>query len=142
MADHATSAPGSEETKPPSVEDSLGWEGAKLDDIRGSGIGWVEGVYVDSEDGTPQWLLVRVGRFRHYSLLPFTHAVAGAGRVWVPYDRHAIRRAPRVDASAPLTRELELELCAHFGIVGRGGRAAAVSDRPGGSVTARRAASE
>jgi hypothetical protein len=124
----------------PRIEQALGWVGAKLDELSGAAVGRVEGVYVDAGDGSPQWLLVRMGRFGHYSLLPLAHAAGGSGHVWVPYDRQAIRTAPRVEAGEPLARELELELCAYFGLPAEGGRAAALAGREPEAATSRLAA--
>ena len=120
----------------PDTVEALAWAGAKLDEMNGSAIGRVEGVLVDSESGDPKWLLVRMGRFGHHTALPFSHAVAGVGRVWAPYDRDMVRQAPRVDAGQPLTREKELELCSFYGIAEDFGRGSEVTGRPEGAVTA------
>jgi hypothetical protein len=47
-----------------------------------------------------------------------------------------VRRAPRIDAGKPLTREKELELCSFFGIAESFGRGSELSDRAEGAVTA------
>jgi hypothetical protein len=121
----------------PSVEEALGWAGAKLDEVGGGSVGRVEGVYVDAESGEPRWLLIRMGRFGHHSALPFSHAVGGAGRVWAPYQREIVRQAPRIDAGKPLSRERELELCGFYGIDEKTARGAEIAGRPEGSTTAR-----
>ena len=64
--------------------EALGWVGDKLDEIGGSAVGRVEGVFVDAESGDPDWLLVRMGRFGHHTAMPFTHAAGGVGHVWAP----------------------------------------------------------
>ena len=120
----------------PETGEALGWAGAKLDELSGGTVGRVEGVLVDAESGDAKWLLVRMGRFGHHTALPFSHAVGGVGRVWAPYDRDMIRRAPRVDAGRPLTRELELGLCAFYGMGEQTGRGAEIAGRDEGSVTA------
>jgi hypothetical protein len=120
----------------PDTGEALGWTGAKLDELTGGSVGRVEGVLVDSESGDPKWLLVRMGRFGHHTVLPFSHAVGGVGRVWAPYDRETVRQAPRVDAGQPLTRERELELCAFYGMGEGSGRGAEIAGRDEGSVTA------
>ncbi|MGI8460172.1 MAG: PRC-barrel domain-containing protein [Solirubrobacterales bacterium] len=127
----------SSETELPGTDEALGWTGAKLDEISGSAIGRVEGVLVDAESGDPKWLLVRMGRFGHHSALPFSHVVAGIGRVWAPYDRDMVREAPRIDAGQPLSRERELELCGFYGIGEGTGRGAEIAPRPEGAVTAK-----
>ena len=120
----------------PDTVEALAWAGAKLDEMNGSAIGRVEGVLVDAVNGDPKWLLVRMGRFGHHTALPFSHAVAGVGRVWAPYDRDMVRRSPRIDAGQPLTREKELELCSFYGIAADFGRGAELGERPEGAVTA------
>jgi hypothetical protein len=125
----------------PSAEQALDWTGARLDEIGGQSAGMVEGVYVDAAKATPEWLLVRLGRFGHYTLVPFAHAAAAGGRVWVPYERAALRDAPRIGAGTDLSRETELELRDHFGI-GEDSRSAELRVREPGSTTARSAATE
>ena len=120
----------------PGTDEALGWAGSKLDDMGGGAVGRVEGVLVDSESGEPKWLLVRMGRFGHHTALPFSHAVAGVGRVWAPYDRDMVRQAPRVDAGKPLDREAELALCAFYGMGEDTGRGAEIAGRPEGATTA------
>lgn len=44
---------------------------------------------------------------RHRVLIPAQHAIAGGGRVWVPYERELIRGAPRVWSLDEVTPELE-----------------------------------
>lgn len=119
----------------PELEEVHGWVGARLDEIGGAAVGKIEGVFADPLTRDPTWLLARMGRFGHYSAIPFSHAVAGAGRVWIPYDRAQIRSAPQVEADAELTREDELRFCEHFSIPTSTGRAAEVEKRDQGSIT-------
>lgn len=121
----------------PSVEEAVAWTGDKIDAGSGGSVGRVEGIYLDADSGEPQWVLTRIGRFGHHSAIPFSHVVAGVGRVWAPYERDLLRRAPRVHAGRPLTREGELELCAFYGIGEEIGRGAEIADRPEGAETAR-----
>ena len=121
----------------PSLEEVRAWVGCRVDDIRGNSVAKVEGVLVDADNGEPVWVLVRMGRFGHYSVLPATHAVGGAGHVWVPYERDLIRRTPRVEQRAELTKDQELVLCAHYGIPETTARGEALADRDGSAVTAR-----
>jgi hypothetical protein len=121
----------------PCLEDVVSWAGHRLDDIAGGAVGKVEGTYVDTESGHPEWLLSRMGRFGHYCLVPARDAVGGVGRVWVPYTRDQIRQAPRVEPKAELTRAQEDELLAHYGIGGEVGRAADIASRSADVVTAR-----
>lgn len=100
------------------TESIRGWKGYALDDVSGTGVGKVEGGFAEQgRDGSP-WLLARMGRFGHYTLVPARDAVAGAGRVWVPYTRDHIRRAPRVDPGTSPDADAERALRAHYGLAG------------------------
>ena len=118
----------------PGREQALGWKGHRLDEIAGANVGRLEGVFVDSEGGQAEWLLARMGRFGHHTLVPARDAVEGIGRVWVPYTREQIRRAPKVDTVASLTAAAERELLEHYGI-GATGRAAELADRDPDAVS-------
>lgn len=124
----------------PALEDVVGWSGHRLDEVGGGSVGKVEGAYVDAESGRPEWLLSRMGRFGHHCLVPARDAVAGVGHVWVPYTRDQIRKAPKIEPKADLTRDREMELLTFYGIGGEAGRAAEIADRGADAVTARPAA--
>jgi hypothetical protein len=141
MTDDAAASGEAPGGAPPSLAEALGWVGARLDEISGARVGWVDGVYVDAEDGSPQWLLVRRRRFGAYTLLPLEHAAAATGHVWVPYERAAIRAAPRVEPGSAIRREDELEICSHYRLPAGSGRAGELRERQPGSPTARPAAS-
>lgn len=121
----------------PGLDELGSWVGHRLDGIGGGSVGKVEGIYVDASTGTPAWLLARMGRFGHRSLVPAEDAVEGVGHVWVPYDRDAIRGAPRIEPGDALTTERELELCTHYGIPEGKGRAAEISDRSPDAISTR-----
>jgi hypothetical protein len=122
----AVPLPGSDEVK--------GWAGWSVDDLGGGSVGQV--LFVDAESGEPSWLIVRQGRVRGTLVaVPFRDCAAGAGRVWIAYERDAIRSAPVVDPTRPLLREHELTIGEHFGIGPGFGRPAEVAGREEGSVT-------
>lgn len=99
----------------PSLNEALGWIGWRVDDIYGANVGRLDDVWIDPGTGSPRWVLVGEGRFGGRStLIPFEDATAGAGHVWVPYERDIVRAAPEVEAGAPLTQELETALRAHY----------------------------
>ena len=120
----------------PSVEEALAWKGSRIDEMGGSSVGRVQGIYVDAESGEPVWLAAKTGRFGRTTAVLIRDCAAAAGHVWTAHPRDAIRRAPAIDPRRPLTREAELELCAHYGIGEGQSRQAEVADRPEGSVTA------
>ncbi|MDQ3759749.1 MAG: hypothetical protein M3331_07400, partial [Actinomycetota bacterium] len=112
-------------------------KGHRLDEMGGAQVGRVEGSLVDGETGRLEWLLTRMGRFGHYCLVPARDTVTANGRVWVPYSRDQIRRAPRVEPGKPLERDAEQQLLEHYGIAkAEGGRGAELSEREPGAETA------
>jgi len=131
MTDESSTVPA------PSVDEVRGWVGLRLDEIAGAGVGRVEGVFVDDSTGEPVWLLARMGRFGHHTLVPGRDAVEGVGRVWVPYTRDQIRRAPKAQMSVPLRAEAERQLLEHYRIDSEAGRAAEIADRDATDVTAK-----
>ena len=119
----------------PSLEEAQGWGGHRVDDLAGSSVARVQSVFVDAESGDPVWTIAKVGRFGKLIAIPFRDCAAGAGHVWVPYERGLLRGAPAVDGARPLTGEQELAICAHYGIHKETGRARQVSARPEGALT-------
>jgi len=100
-------------------------------------VGRVTAVLVDSTSAEAAWLIARIGLLGRRAIVPVTDAVGAAGHVWVPYEAELIRAAGTPRSTGELTRERELELCAHYGTPDGVGRAAAVGPRRPGTVTAR-----
>lgn len=99
----------------PSLNEALGWIGSRVDDIYGASVGRLEDVWIDPGTGVPRWLLIKEGRFGgRTTLIPFEDATAGAGHVWVPYEREVVRDAPEIEPGAPLTQHVEGALRAHY----------------------------
>lgn len=121
---------------PPTREEVRGWVGHRIDEIGGASVGRALGVFVDSETGEPAWLTARLGRFGKLITIPVGDCAGGAGHVWVPYTRDALRDAPVIDSAKSLTREQEEAICAHYGVHPELGRAKQISARPRGAVTA------
>ena len=116
------------------------WAGFELDDLDGDRVGSVDGLYVDAGDGSPIWLVGRVGGRRRRAkpvAIPYSSCAAGAGRVWVAHGRQVLQEAPEVDPTRPLLREHELAICAHYGISERIGRAADIVGCAAGALTSR-----
>ena len=93
-------------------EETFALKGHKLDEMTGAQVGKIEG----SASGRVEWLVARMGRFGHYCLVPGRDAVTANGRVWVPYTRDQIRRAPRVERDAPLDPDSEQTVLEHYGL--------------------------
>ena len=110
-----------EETPEESAESAeasapLDLKGHRLDEMGGAQVGKIEGRIVSDAHGGMEWLLARMGRFGHYCLVPGRDAVVANGRVWVPYTRDQIRRAPRVDPGKQLDPEAEAAMLDHYGL--------------------------
>ena len=84
------------------MPDALSWLGMRIDDAYGARVGDVEDVYLET-DGSPRWIFTRPGRV----LIPAQEAVAGAGRVWVPFEKEQIKNAPAVASLDYVTPEHE-----------------------------------
>jgi hypothetical protein len=121
----------------PDADEVRSWVGHRLDEISGRSVGRVEGAFLDEPSGAPEWLLARMGRFGHYTLVPGRDAVEGVGHVWVPYTREQIRKAPRVEPNKPITATVERKLLGHYGIAVDAGRAAELAQLDDDAVSAR-----
>src|SRR6476469_8920455 len=99
----------------PSLNEALGWIGSRVDDIYGASVGRLEDVWIDPGTREPRWLLVKEDRVGGRSpLVPFGDATAGAGHVWVPYERDVVRNAPQIEPGVPLTQQVEAVLRNHY----------------------------
>lgn len=127
-----------DEARRPTTAEAMGWLGAEVAELSGDSIGQVQGLFVDVDSGEPAWLIARLGRRRRTRVvaIPFADCAGAPFGVWVAQESDAIRSAPVVDPTRPLRREHELTICAHFGIGEKVGRAAEVSPRAGGEITA------
>jgi hypothetical protein len=121
---------------PPGLEDARAWEGMHIDGLGNKTLGRIAGIHVDAEDGEPCWALIRLGPLAGCTAIPFEHVAEGAGRLWAAYDRDWIREAPRFRPNESLTALQELELCAHWGVREKQGRAAEVAGRGADEITA------
>jgi hypothetical protein len=121
-----------------SAAEAMSWLGADVAELGGDPIGQVQSVFVDAGSGEPAWLVARLGRRRRTRVvaLPFAACAGAPFGVWVAQEGEAIRSAPVVDPARPLRREHELTICAHFGIGEKVGRAAKVTGREEGEITA------
>ena len=123
------------------LDQADGWIGGAIADLGGEEIGTVEGLYIDSRDHHPAWLVARLsgGRRRDRRRLVVVPAGVCAGAsgvgVWIAEDGEMLRSAPVVDPSRALLREHELTILGHYGIGGEVGRAGEIADRLDGEVT-------
>jgi hypothetical protein len=128
---------------PPSREEASAWVGFGVEEVGGTQVGRVAGLFADAESGVPAWLIVVLerrgflGRRRKGAAvaIPARECAGAAGWVWTALEETALRTAPTVDPSRPLLREHELAIGAHYGIGEAEGRCAEVAARPQGAVT-------
>jgi hypothetical protein len=119
-----------------SLEGTINWENLPLDGLGNKALGRVAGIHVDAEDRKPRWVLIRLGPLAGCTAIPFEHVAEGAGRLWAAYERDWIREAPRFRPNESLTRDQELELCAHWGVREGQGRAAELAGKDADAITA------
>ena len=84
----------------------------------GQKIGQVGQVYLDDETGRPEWATVHTGLFgTKESFVPVAQAQMTDDGLRVPYDKDAVKAAPRVDAEqGHLSQQEEAELYRHYGL--------------------------
>jgi hypothetical protein len=116
--------------------DAKGWVGMRIDGLENRALGRVAGLLVDTGDGKPRWVVIRLGPIAGCTAVPFEHVAEGAGRLWAGYERAWVREAPTFKRGDALAAGEELALCAHWGIGEGRGRAAEVSPRDDEEVTA------
>jgi hypothetical protein len=129
----------SEAVAMPDLAEAMGWIGAEVTAMGGSSVGQVQGVFVDVDSGTPAWLVVRLGQKRRKArvvAVPLGLCAGAPFGVWVADQGEKLASSPVVDPARPLRREHELTICANFGIGEAVGRAAEVTGRPEGAITA------
>jgi hypothetical protein len=136
MADPETESDAKGKPSLPSLDEAVGWEGKPIDGLESKTLGRVAGIHVDAEDGEPRWVLIRLGPLAGCTAIPFEHVAEGAGRLWAAYERDWVREAPRFRPTEALTALQELELCAHWGIGERQGRAAEIAAQEADQITA------
>ncbi|MCU1545941.1 MAG: photosystem reaction center subunit [Homoserinimonas sp.] len=80
-------------------------------------IGTVAQLFVDPEDGHPNWITVHTGLFgRHESFVPLHEATWDHEVLHVAYTKQLIRDAPRIDAHEALQPEDESKLYEHYAL--------------------------
>ncbi|GAA1622304.1 PRC and DUF2382 domain-containing protein [Actinoplanes couchii] len=94
---------------------------ADVHDTTGDKIGTVGQVYLDAQDGSPEWVTVKTGLFgTKETFVPLRDATLTDDRVTVAYPKDQIKDAPRIDADGGLTHAEENELYTFYGLPGAG----------------------
>lgn len=104
--------------------------GARIEEIGGGNVGRVQGLLVDAKDGSPTWLVVRLGRIGRRAAVPARFVAGAAGDAWTSFPRSWIRGAAEIEPSRGLKPDEERRLLAHYGIPVEAGRGAELAGRP------------
>ncbi len=79
-------------------------EGLEVLDSQGAKVGKVEAIYLDVENGKPEWAAVKTGMFGgHATLVPLVDASATESEMTVPYTKDTIKNAPHHDPAGELS---------------------------------------
>jgi PRC-barrel domain/Domain of unknown function (DUF2382) len=101
----------------PDIETIRTWQGRILLDRNGGRIGSIDAIYLDDRTGQPEWALVNTGLFgTKSSFVPLAQAFQSDHDVLVPYDKHLVKHAPRVDVDQRLSEAEERQLWQHYGL--------------------------
>ena len=86
----------------------------------GDKLGSIGQVYADDDNGQPTWVTVKTGLFgTSESFVPLEGARVEGSDVVVPYTKHQVKDAPRVDTDGHLEPTEEERLYAHYGLGGQ-----------------------
>jgi uncharacterized protein (TIGR02271 family) len=97
--------------------------GADVYDTAGDKVGSVGQVYLDNENGDPEWVTVKTGLFgTKETFVPLQGADVSGDRVTVTYGKQQIKDAPQIDADGALSPAEENQLYTYYGLGGTGGQ--------------------
>jgi hypothetical protein len=126
------------ERKLPSVEETAGWIGRRVDGMSERSLGRVVGIHLDAADSQPRWAVVKIGPLAGTTGIPVEHLAAGGpNRLFAAYTRDLIKDAARFSPDEDLTAADERELCESLEIPSDMGRAAEIERRRDRTVTAK-----
>jgi len=92
-------------------------EGLQVLDSQGAKVGKVSTVFLDVENGKPEWAAVKTGMFgSHETLVPLVDASSTGDGLTVPYPKDMIKSAPHYDPDAELSNQQEADLFSHYGV--------------------------
>lgn len=107
--------------------DTLLGNGGNVVGSDGEKIGSIGQVYLDDQTGEPSWVTAKTGLFgTSESFVPLQSADVEGHDVRVPYSKHQVKDAPRVESDGNLSPEEEDRLYRHYEI---GGTTTGTTDR-------------
>lgn len=99
--------------------DTLLGNGGNVLGSDGEKIGSIGQVYLDDQTGEPSWVTAKTGLFgTSESFIPLQGADVEGHDIRVPYTKHQVKDAPRIDADGSLSPEEEDRLYRHYEIGG------------------------
>jgi uncharacterized protein (TIGR02271 family) len=99
----------------PTKEQVLEWRGEELLDRDGDKIGKIEEIYLDTDTGGPEWVLVNTGLFGTKStFVPIRDASRESDGIHVPFEKSHVKDAPGVDPDGQLSQQEESVLYRHY----------------------------
>jgi uncharacterized protein (TIGR02271 family) len=91
--------------------------GADVYDTGGDKIGSVGQVYLDAQNGDPEWVTVKTGLFgTKETFVPLRDANVTDDRITVAYAKGQVKDAPSIDADGPMSQAEEHELYTFYGL--------------------------
>ena len=105
------------------AENIRDWRGHKVVDSRGSKIGELEAIYVDTASDEPAFATVKVGVLGRSRLIfvPLHDAVVAPGYLKVAVTKAQTKTAPSIGTDGELFSEMEPEVFTHYEIPYRPG---------------------
>ncbi|BBE24426.1 photosystem reaction center subunit H [Arthrobacter sp. MN05-02] len=99
--------------------DTLLGNGGNVLGSDGEKIGAIGQVYLDDQTGEPSWVTAKTGLFgTSESFVPLQGADVEGNDVRVPYSKHQVKDAPRIESDGNLSPEEEDRLYRHYEIGG------------------------
>src|SRR6195952_2198562 len=115
--DRATSQDPGEHIASPRTMNPDQLQDLQVIDSSGTKVGKVSTIYLDNDNGLPEWAAVKSGMFgSHETLVPLAEAQADDNGLSVPYSKDAIKSAPHWDPEQELSVEDEKQLFDHYGV--------------------------
>ena len=93
------------------------WRDLVVVDRESATVGTITAFFLDQASGLPTWALVHSGWLAdRQTFVPLADAVEVDGEIRLPYTKHQVTEAPRIDPTGELSADDELVLAAHYGL--------------------------
>jgi Domain of unknown function (DUF2382) len=91
------------------------WRDLVVVDRESATVGTITAFFLDQASGLPTWALVHTGWLADRQIfVPLAEAVEVDREIRLPYTKHQVTDAPRIDPTGELTADDELALAAHY----------------------------